>query len=47
MLPEWEKTAKALEGIVEVGEVDISTDDLSEKYDLKEFPSLKFFGNDK
>ena len=43
-----EKAAKALEGEVKVGAVNLDTDlSVSEPYDIKVNPTLKFFGFDK
>ena len=46
--PEWEKIAKGLEGIINVGAVDMTTDQAAgAKYGIKGFPTIKFFGNNK
>jgi len=46
--PEYDKLAKALDGIVRVGGVDMTTDQaVGQPYDVKGFPTIKFFGLDK
>jgi len=46
--PVWEKVAKALKGIVKVGAVDMDADpQAGAPYDVKGFPTLKFFGTNK
>ena len=48
LAPHWEKAAKQLKGFVEVGAVDMTTDkSVGSPYDVKGFPTLKFFGFDK
>lgn len=48
LAPEYDKLAKALDGIVRVGGVDMTTDQsVGQPYDVKGFPTLKFFGLDK
>lgn len=48
LAPEWEKAAKALEGIVKVGAVDMTTDqEVGSPYGIQGFPTLKFFGESK
>jgi protein disulfide-isomerase A6 len=46
--PVWEKVAKALKGVVKVGAVDMDADpQAGAPYDVKGFPTIKFFGADK
>lgn len=46
--PTWEKLAGALEGMIKVGAVDMTTDqDAGSPYNVKGFPTIKFFGADK
>ena len=48
LAPEWEKAAKQLKGVVKVGAVDMDAhQSLGQPYDVKGFPTLKFFGTDK
>jgi len=48
LAPSWELAAKQLKGVVNVGAVDMTTDEsVGRPYDVKGFPTLKFFGNDK
>lgn len=48
LAPSWELAAKQLKGVVRVGAVDMTTDQsVGQPYDVKGFPTLKFFGNDK
>ncbi|EAR90091.1 protein disulfide isomerase family A protein (macronuclear) [Tetrahymena thermophila SB210] len=48
LAPEWEKAAKALEGIVKVGAVDMTTDqEVGSPYNIQGFPTIKFFGDNK
>jgi protein disulfide-isomerase A6 len=48
MVPDFEKVAKALDGIIKIGAVDMTTDQAAgASYDVKGFPTLKFFGADK
>jgi len=48
LAPEYEKAAKALKGVVRVGAVDMTTDQaVGAPYDVKGFPTLKFFGENK
>jgi protein disulfide-isomerase A6 len=48
LAPSWELAAKQLKGVVKVGAVDMTTDEsVGRPYDVKGFPTLKFFGNDK
>ena len=48
MAPEWEKAASDLEGKFKMGKLDATTDkQTGQKYDVKGFPSIKYFGADK
>jgi protein disulfide-isomerase A6 len=48
LAPEWEKAAQALEGIVNVGAVDMTTDQQAgSAYSIKGYPTIKFFGANK
>lgn len=48
LAPEWEKTARALKGIVKVGAVDMDANkDLGAPYNIQGFPTLKWFGDKK
>lgn len=48
LAPEWEKFAKAMEGIVNVGAVDADAHrDIGGQYGVQGFPTIKFFGEDK
>jgi len=48
LAPEWEKAAKALEGIVNIGAVDMTTEQAAgQPYGIQGFPTIKFFGDDK
>ncbi|TFJ81457.1 hypothetical protein NSK_007418 [Nannochloropsis salina CCMP1776] len=48
LVPEWEKAAQALKGVVTVAAVDASVHQgLGQKYDVKGFPTIKVFGGDK
>jgi len=48
LTPSWEKVARQLKGVVKVGAVDMTTDEeVGRPYDIKGFPSLKWFGFDK
>ncbi|EGR33469.1 protein disulfide isomerase family protein, putative [Ichthyophthirius multifiliis] len=48
LAPEWEKAAKALEGIAKIGAVDMTTDqDVGSPYNIQGFPTIKFFGDNK
>lgn len=48
LAPEFEKAAKVLKGIVKIGAVDMTTDQgVGSPYDIKGFPTLKFFGINK
>jgi len=45
LAPEYDKAAKALEGIVKLGAVDMTTDEsVGGPYGIKGFPTIKFFG---
>jgi protein disulfide-isomerase A6 len=46
--PEWDKAAKALKGVIKVGAVDMDADpQAGAAYDVKGFPTIKFFGLNK
>jgi protein disulfide-isomerase A6 len=46
--PEYEKAAKALKGIFKIGAIDADKErEISGKYGIKGFPTVKFFGEDK
>jgi protein disulfide-isomerase A6 len=48
LVPEWEKLASALDGIIKVGAVDMTTDqDAGAAFGIRGFPTLKFFGANK
>jgi protein disulfide-isomerase A6 len=48
LAPEWEKAAKALEGFVNIGAVDMTTDqEAGASYGIQGFPTIKFFGENK
>eukprot|EP00873_Tetraselmis_striata_P018593 jgi/Tetstr1/438857/TSEL_027366.t1 len=50
LAPEWKKAAKELEGTARLGAVDCDEDGnkaLCSKYDVKGFPTIKAFGEDK
>ena len=48
LAPEYEKLAKALEGIVNVGAVDADAHrDIGGQYNVQGFPTIKFFGENK
>jgi protein disulfide-isomerase A6 len=48
LAPEYEKAAKALEGIVNIGAVDMTTDgEAGRPYEVSGYPTIKFFGTDK
>lgn len=48
MVPEWEQAAKTLKGVVKVGALDGTTaESVMRKYDVKGFPTLKIFGQNK
>jgi protein disulfide-isomerase A6 len=48
LAPEWEKLAGALDGMIKVGAVDMTTDqDAGSAYGIRGFPTLKFFGQNK
>lgn len=48
LAPAWEKAAKSLKGVVNVGAVDMTTDqDAGAAYGIQGFPTIKFFGFDK
>ena len=48
LAPSWELAAKHLKGVVKVGAVDMDAHpSVGQPYDVKGFPTIKFFGNDK
>jgi protein disulfide-isomerase A6 len=48
LAPEWSKAAKALKGIVNIGAVDMTTDQSAgEPYGIQGFPTIKIFGSNK
>jgi protein disulfide-isomerase A6 len=47
LAPEWEKAAKALKGIVNLGAVDMTTDQEAGSAYNKSYPTLKIFGESK
>jgi protein disulfide-isomerase A6 len=50
LTPEWKKAAKELEGAARLGAVDCDDADnkgLCSKYDVKGFPTIKVFGEEK
>ena len=48
LTPEWEKLAGALKGIINVGAVDMTTDqEAGAAYGIRGFPTIKFFGANK
>ena len=48
LAPEYEKLAKALDGIVSIGAVDMTVHgEVGSKYGVQGYPTLKFFGEDK
>ncbi|TNV74553.1 hypothetical protein FGO68_gene16110 [Halteria grandinella] len=48
LAPAWEKAAKTLKGVVNVGAVDMTTDqEAGAAYGIQGFPTIKFFGFDK
>lgn len=48
LAPEYEKVAKTLEGIVNVGAVDMDANaEVGSPYGIQGFPTLKFFGDNK
>jgi len=45
LAPEFDKAAKALEGIVKLGAVDMTTDgEAGRSYEISGYPTIKFFG---
>ena len=45
LAPAWEKAAKQLKGVVNVGAVDMTTDEeVGSPYGIQGFPTIKFFG---
>ncbi len=48
LAPEYEKAANALQGIVKIGAVDMTTDQsVGSPYNIQGFPTIKFFGSNK
>lgn len=48
LAPEFEKLAKAFDGIVNIGAVDMTVHgEVGSKYGIQGYPTLKFFGEDK
>ena len=48
LVPEWEKLARSFDTIVNIGSVDMTTDQsVGAAYNIQGFPTLKFFGEDK
>lgn len=48
LAPEWEKAARALKGIVNVGAVDVDTHkSFGGRFGINGFPTIKFFGTNK
>ena len=48
LAPEYEKAARALKGIINIGAVDMTTDQaVGAPYDIKGFPTIQFFGTNK
>jgi len=48
LVPEWEKAAKILKGVVNVAAVDATQDQsLAQKYGVQGYPTIKVFGADK
>lgn len=48
LAPSWELAAKHLKGVVKLGAVDMTEhQSVGQPYDVKGFPTIKFFGNDK
>jgi len=48
LAPSWELAAKHLKGVVKMGVVDMTEhQSVGQPYDVKGFPTIKFFGNDK
>lgn len=48
LAPEWEKAARALEGIVNIGAVDMTTDQAAgASYNIQGYPTIKVFGANK
>ncbi|XP_067841362.1 protein disulfide-isomerase A6-like, partial [Heptranchias perlo] len=47
-VPEWNKVATALKGIVKVGAIDVTKyTSIGRQYEIEEFPTIKFFGPNK
>ena len=48
LVPEWEQAAKSLKGVVKVAALDgTAFESVMRKYDVKGFPTLKIFGQNK
>lgn len=48
LAPEWEKAARALKGIVNVGAVDVDTHkSFGGRFGINGFPTIKYFGANK
>lgn len=48
LIPAWNEAAERLDGVIKFGAVDMSIDrEVGMPYDMKGFPTLKFFGRDK
>lgn len=48
LAPAWEKAAKQLKGVVNIGAVDMTTDqEAGAPYNVQGFPTIKFFGFEK
>jgi len=48
LVPEYEKLAQSLDGIIKIGAVDMTTDQAAgQQYGIRGFPTIKFFGADK
>ena len=48
LAPSWELAAKQLKGVVKLGAVDMTEhQSVGQPYDVKGFPTIKFFGSDK
>lgn len=48
LAPEYEKLAKAAEGVIKVGAIDLDKHkQFGGNYGIRGFPTIKFFGDDK
>ena len=48
LVPEWDKAADKLKGVVKLGAVDMTTDEsVGQPYGIQGFPTIKFFGFNK